>query len=187
MTVKDVLKTVALLINRADILDFFNNGYTDDYNEIEDDVNLLITCYNIVADEIATEYYKLNMTEKFTCQNGVLKFSQFTKNPIIINSIKDDDGNDVKYKALLGEITLDKPLVNVEYSYTPDTKGLDDISDYSSTPINKRVIAYGVATEYLLVKGAFEEAVVWHDKYVESLKGSVIKSKNKKLKGRIWR
>ena len=187
MTVKDILKTVAVLINREEILEFLNNGYANNYSAINDDVNLLVTCYNIVAEEIATEYYKLKTIEKHISKNGVLKYSEFINNPISIISVKDKNDNSVTYKVMPSEILLNELEVFVEYCYTPQNKGLDEVSDYSSTPIKNRVIAYGVATEYLLIKGAFEEAVLWHEKYVEALKGSLIKSKMKKIKGRVWR
>lgn len=187
MTVKDVLKTVAMLINREDILEFLNNGYSSNYNLVNEDVDVLINSYNIVADEIATEYFKLKTIEKQTVYNGVIKCSNLKRNPISIISVVNKKGDKIPCKILPSEILLDEQEAIIEYNYTPDTKGLDDVSDYSSTPIKNRVIAYGVATEYLLIKGAFEEAFVWHEKYVDALKGSLVKSKIKKLKGRIWK
>ena len=187
MTVKDVLKTVAMLINRDDVLKFLNDGYSANYDLVNEDVKILVNSYNIVADEIATEYFKLKTVEKIKSYNGVIKCSDFEKNPLAVLSVTNDKGDKIPCKILPSEILIEETEAIIEYTYTPDTKGLDDVSDYSSTPIKSRVIAYGVATEYLLIKGAFEEAMVWHEKYVSALKGSVVKSKIKKLKGRVWK
>ena len=186
MTVKDIIKTVALLLNRKDILEYLNSGATENYLKVLEDVNALVDCYNIVSEEIASTYYKFKAVETLSPQNGVVKCSEFTNNPLAIISVKGLNEKTISYKILPSEILTDEKTVVVEYYYVPSKKTLDDISDFTATSIKNRILAYGVATEFLLIDGAFEESSVWHEKFINSLKVVLINDKRKRIKGRIW-
>ncbi len=185
MTVKSILKIVSRLINRKDILSYLNLGYTVD-SAVTDDVNALVDLYNVVAEEISTIYTKIIYTQKLTVTGGVLKYTQFTYNPVKILSVKDANGNDVKCTILPTELRTDVSRITVEYTYVPVKRKLDEASDFANTPIKERVIAYGVATEFCLIKGAYEEGAMWHDKYTSALKNSLAKKSANKIKGRVW-
>ena len=184
MTVKSILKLVSSLLNRKDIYSYLNGGAAS--GNVSDEVNTLVDCYNVVAEELSTVYPKLVHTQEFSVKGGVLKYTQFVYNPVKILSVKDINGNQVECKILPTEIRVDLSKALIEYTYIPVKRRLDETSDFKNTPIKERVIAYGVATEFCLIKGSYEEAAMWHDKYTSGIKNSLaIKSANK-IKCRMW-
>ena len=186
MTVKDIIKTFALLLGRKDILEYLNSGATENYLKVLEDVNALVDCYNIVSEEISSTYYKFKAVETLSPQNGVVKCKEFANNPLAIISVKGLNEKSIAYKILPSEILTSEDKVVVEYYYIPSRKNIDDVSDFTSTPIKNRALAYGVATEFLLIEGAYEESMVWHEKYLDYLKVVLLGDKRKKLKGRVW-
>ncbi len=186
MTVKDIIKTVALLLNRKDILNYLNSEVTENYIKVQEDVNTLVDCYNLVSEEISSTHYKLKAVETLSPKNGALKCSEFTYNPLAVISVKGLNQKPISYKILPSEILTNESKIEVEYYYVPSKKSINDVSDYTNTIIKERVIAYAIATEFLLINGGYEEALVWHEKYINSLKSLLLKDKKKRIKGRIW-
>lgn len=186
MTVKNILKLVSALLNRKDLVRYFENSSCDDYERIKEDVDSLLTSYNVIADEVATTYLKLVNSEEFEVQNGRLTYDKFKFSPISILSVKDLKNKDVSCRILHTEIKVNIDNVIVEYTYTPNKKGLDDECDFSKTQIKERVLAYGIATEFCLIKGMYEEGSLWHDKYTEALKNALSNKKSQIIKGRVW-
>ncbi|MDY6367929.1 MAG: hypothetical protein SPL13_05405, partial [Clostridia bacterium] len=60
---------------------------------------------------------------------------------------------------------------------------LNDNVGYEERDIPSRIIAYGVAAEYSLTARAFEESLMWRDRYEKGIKQAVPK-KSATLKGR---
>ncbi len=186
MTVKSILKLVSSLLNRKDMLSYLNGNTSSVDGKVVEDVNTLVDCYNVVAEEISTYYNKFSYTQRLTVAKGVLKYSQFTYNPVKILSVKDIEGKNVKCTILPTELKTDARVIVVEYTYVPVKRSLDENSDFKNTPIRESAIAYGVATEFCLIKGSYEEAATWHDKYTGAIKNALsVKSVNK-VKGRVW-
>jgi hypothetical protein len=185
MTVKSILKLATSLLNRKDFLSYLESGSSLDVN-IKDEIDTLVACYNVVAEELSTVYDKIVYTQKLTVSNGVLKYTQFTYNPVKILSVKDNDGKDVDCEILPTELRTNVSRIVVEYTYIPKKRLLDDESDFKNTPFKERVFAYGIATEYLLIKGSYEEASLWHDKYLGAIKNSLSIKGSSKIKGRVW-
>ena len=185
MTVKDIIEKSAVLLNKSEIVKYLNTGVAENYFSVLEDVEILLNCYNVIQDEIASSYFRFKDCEKLSTENGVIKLSRFTNNPFAIISIKDESGLKLDAKILPTEIITDKTAV-IEYYYLPSAKKLEDISDFTGTPVTLRTLCYGVMTEYLLIKGAFEESSTWHSKYVDALSNLAINVKRKRVKGRVW-
>lgn len=185
MTVKDIIEKTATYLNRSDVLEFLKTGATENYLTVIKDVETLVACYNVVQDEIATLYFKLKYTERFSPENGSVKFTRFAFNPYAIISVKDNLGVKINAKILPTEIKTNKPIT-VDYYYLPKTKNIEDICDFTGTPITERTLCYGIITEFLLIKGSFEEAGAWHSKYVDALSSLALNGKRLKIKGRVW-
>ena len=188
MTVKDILTTVALLIDRKDILKYLQEGVSDNTADVISEIDSLVSCYNIVTDEIASEFYKFTYSEEFSVTKGSIKLSLLKYNPLSIISVETKNGKKANAKILFNEILCDNNEVVVNYYYLPKAKNIDDESEYTNTSVTSRVLAYGIATEYLLIKGAYEEASLWHQKFIDGLKGALSKTKIGKIKGRsfVW-
>lgn len=185
MTVKEVVILCSELLDYEELTAYLNNQSSTDEERIKSDAKLLLKCFNLVTDEISREYFTLTEIETFTPVNGEISFEKFTFNPVLIKSVKGYDYSNVKYKINPVKIFTDAK-VTVEYAYACPERNLDDKCDFTATKISKRILAYGVVYEYLLIKGAFEEAVAWRDKYQTGLRSVLSVNKSKKVKAREW-
>ncbi|MBO5851031.1 MAG: hypothetical protein J6R29_01715 [Clostridia bacterium] len=186
MTVKDILITASTLLNRSDIKDFINGKAVENYNQVEEDFNLLLNCYNLVEEEISTDYFRLKDTQTFTVVDGVIKCQDFKNNVLTVLSVKNLNGSAVNAEIKPDGIYTNENKVEIEYTFVAPYKTLKDVSSFIYTPITKRAIAYGTITEYSLIKGDYEEAVTWHKKYINALTSSLSNKKIKKIKERKW-
>ncbi len=186
MTVKDILITASTLLNRNDIKNYINGNAVDNYNQVEEDFNLLLNCYNLVEEEISTDYFRLKDTQTFTVVDGVVKCEDFKNNVLSVLSVKNLNGNAVNAEIKPDGIYTRENVIVVEYTFVAPFKTLEDKSSFINTTITKRALAYGAITEYSLIKGDYEEAVTWHKKYITALTSSLANKKVKKIKERKW-
>jgi hypothetical protein len=185
MSVKEILILCAEILDDANLKNYFLNAEIADEQTASEDAELLLKCYNLVADEISREYFLLTYEETFTPENGEISYLKFTKNPVLIKSVNYLNGVEANCSINPVSIYVNKP-VKVTYAYACDEKTLNDISDFTATKISKRVLAYGVVVEYSLIKGMYEQAVTWRDKYRESLQSCLGVKKSRKIKARKW-
>ena len=185
MKVKDILILCCDLVEEENVKSYLNGQTANDEDSAIKDCELLLNCYNLITDEISREYYRFKTVETFTPENGVIEFTKFTFNPILVDSVKSLDGADVTYKVNPVKIYVDK-TVKVEYAYACPERSLNDESDYSFTKISKRVLAYGTVVEYMLIKGMYEQAVMWRDAYRSALLACLSVRKSRKVKEREW-
>lgn len=186
MTVKDVLKTAAAYLDRRDIISRLDGGAAENSERTDEDIKLLLECYNVTAEEIAAEYFRLKATETLVSKNGFISCGDFKNDPITVLSVKNESGGKARAVVKPDGIYTAENKVTVEYEYIPPKRGVDDESDFSGTSIRERVLAFGAVTEFCLIKGAFEEAVNYHSRYVEGVKGSLSNRKPVRLKERKW-
>ena len=185
MTVKEILILCSSLLDNSDIENYLNSLECNDETTAKNDCDLLLRCYNLITDEISREYYLLTTTENFTPIDGVISYEQFTFNPVLIKKVKKIDGSEVNHKIHPVKIFANES-VKVEYAYACPERTIDEVSDYSFTKISKRILAYGTACEYCLIKGMFEEGVNFRNKYQSALRGALQVKKSLKLKQRTW-
>ncbi len=185
MTVKEIIKQSAVFLNASEIVNYLDKGVAENFSSVLEEVDLLVNCYNVVAEEIASSHYRFKAVESFSPKNNRVTLSEFSFNPLAIINVFDKGGVKVNATILPTEIQTNLPYITVEYYYIPNPKTLDDISDFKDTLIKKRTLAYGIITEYLLIKGSYEEASVWHEKYAQSL--ITLKGNTGRVKGRVWR
>jgi hypothetical protein len=62
----------------------------------------------------------------------------------------------------------------VDYSYIPDEKKEDDLSDYADN--YKLLFEYGICSEYCLQIDDYEQAAMWHSHYSRQI-GSILTNK----------
>ena len=186
MIVKEILKDCALLLDRDDLNTYLNNGVADDYVTASKDASVLLNAYNIVSQEISSEYLKLEYVETFSVKDGRVSFEKFKYTPLIIRSVKDKKGNKIAYQIEQGSIYTNFNEIEVTYVYSFPKKSLNDLTGYELTPITSKILQYGTLTEYLLIKGLYEEASLYNSKYVDALSNAINKSRSQKVKCREW-
>ena len=89
--------------------------------------------------------------------------------PIIeIKNVTNVNGSPIKYKITNAGIELKVNKAIIKYSYFPkDIVVTDDIDYY--TKINEYIMAQGVISEYLFLKGDFEESYIWDKRFKNSI------------------
>jgi hypothetical protein len=157
MRVSDVIELSALLL---DI-------------ELTDDIrNNLVRCYNLVEQELATDYFPLLEVEKFFHVEDKIYYKDFSRNAYMIKGIQDFRGDKVNYILRSEYLELQKNYNSgtffVKYYYIPEEKELHSYCTYVAEYIS--ILKYGIAAEYCLVNGDFEQAKIYSDKYKEQIK-----------------
>ena len=82
------------------------------------------------------------------------------------------------------KITIKAPK-SERYTYLPKTKTFDDKSDFTLNA-SVRLLSYGVAAEYALANGMFEEAAVWDKKYKDAIKAAYCSKPPRRIRSRRW-
>ena len=77
MLVKECMELAAVRLGVEDSL----QAYYDNCNTLEDakKVELMLTCFNIVENELALDYFPLLAEDTLTSEGGVIEFSALKK------------------------------------------------------------------------------------------------------------
>lgn len=186
MQVRDCVEFAAEVLDAQNAVKYLKSGETNEYDNVSDIIETLLTAYNAVADEIARDFIKLTRSESFCVTGGEVRYSKFSDNPLKILSVKGANGNAVTAKIYPDKILTDAGEITVEYLYSPSARKIDDESDFTYTVIGERTVGYGVAAEYALMRGMYEQAVIYNEKFVDALKNALFGRKKPKIKGRAW-
>ncbi len=183
MTVKDVVKISATFLGREKILEYLN-GKTQDVDAITlSELDTLTRLTNLVVYELACTFLPMVKVEHVYLTDGKLYYSVLAQTPLEIVGVMDENMVKVDYiqKPQYLQTALDSALV--EYTYFPSTYGLEDKLGYDETSISAVALGYGVTAEFCLTEKRFEESVMWHERYVESV-NRLVKPKNARVKKR---
>lgn len=157
MKVSEVIELSALLL---------------DIELTEDIRNNLVRCYNLVEQELATDYFPILEVDKFFHVEDKIYYKDFSRKPYMLKGIQDFHGDSVSFRLAPGYINLIKNYNGgtffVKYYYLPEDKELYSNSTYGAEYIS--ILKYGIAAEYCLMQGNFEQAKIYSDKYKERIK-----------------
>ncbi|MBQ8444632.1 MAG: hypothetical protein IJX25_04700 [Clostridia bacterium] len=182
MKVKDVIIKACDFVNKDDLA----KSLVDGSALSEEDFSLqekLVKCFNLIREEIASEYQPILQVEKFTVKNFKLELSSFSNDVLEIYSIKDKYGRNVHYKIFDGYIFVCGKEVEVIYSTPASTLTIDD--DFSSS-LPERIFAYGVAREYFFINSLYEDANIWEERFKGSLQIMLRRKSEIKMPRRSW-
>lgn len=133
---------------------------------------ILVRCYNLVEQELATDYFPILEVDKFFHVEDKIYYKDFSRKGYMIKGVQDFRGDKVNYVLRLEYLELQKNYDGgtffVKYYYTPDEKDFHSQCTYGVEYIN--ILKYGVASEYCLATGDFEQAKIYNDKYKEIIK-----------------
>lgn len=182
MTVLDVVGSAIKILGDYGFYDYLMGD--GEYQLVyPNDEELLLIAYN-QAIETAVNYCPLIYTQTLSATSGSVKYQNFTYNPYKILEVTPLNGNQ-SVEILPTEIKTNGEIT-VKYVYVPTVSDLLEKCVYENSPISKTTLSYGVLSEYLLYKGRFEEASVYLDKYITSLKNSSRIKKVGKIPERTW-
>jgi hypothetical protein len=181
-TIKDIVYTAAVFGQLDDVIDLVeqddtlrtvdNKVVSDKVGVVEsslDTLNLLVRCANLSIAEIATDYVPLTTTELVTVNGEFLPYDKLGKTVLDVVKVVSRGGTTVRYKMRPDGIQLPNGKITIEYKYLPPRYRWEDECDYKSGIITSRIVAYGVITEYCIISGLQDDAVLWDGRYRQSL------------------
>lgn len=161
-TVKGVVQLAAKLLGVQDAVDSYLKGSVTD--SIKRIVEGLVCCFNTVENEVAVDYVPILCEEQVESVDGFVEYAALSRPVAYVVSICGEGGKEVDAKCLATNISVAVGTYTVRYAVVPSEKGFEDDSEYG-VGVFERLLAYGVAAEYCLHKGMYEEAAVWEKKY----------------------
>lgn len=185
MTVKEIVNTAAALLSREDITAYLSGKNTGAVKETLPSINVMVTLANLVISELAGTYIPMVKSEQIKVDGGKIYYTDFSCTPLKIKRVCDSQGRELSYNENALYLEVNASNVVVEYQFVPPNYDLNDEIGYTDTEVSCGTLAFGVAAEYSICKGAFDEAVMWHKRYVESV-NATRKVKNTAVKERSW-
>lgn len=182
MTVVEIILASATELGIADDVQAYLDGESD---VGEADTENLLRCFNLVENELALDYLPLLAEETVDSDTGAVFFNELSRDAFRIVKIVDANGNNVSFKIFPDYLKAQSGTLTITYAYAPKAKSLSDESDFKAYA-SVRLFAYGIATEYCLASGLFEEASVWSQKYKEAITATYRAHPNKVMKSRRW-
>ena len=186
MTVKDILKTAAALLNLTDCTEYFT-ATSQNYQaslETQERVDLLTRLANLVITELASTFVPMTCAEEVETADGKIVFANLAHNITRVLSVKNEFGHDAEFKMYPEYLKVFGGRYTVEYEYLPDNYSLTDTVGFKGK-ITAALLGYGVAAEYCITQGRFEEAVLWRKRYSYGVERIAL-PKNAAVKGRCW-
>lgn len=189
MVLKDILIDTATLLKLDNVLNLKELGGNDEDTQAKKDLDLLITCVNLIISEIASDYVPLKTIEEVLVKKSKIPYIDLQKPALNIKSIKDSFGQKRYFKVYPSYIYTDcDGVCHIEYTYLPASiKDLDQATEYQNTKVTSRIIAYGAAREYCLIMSMYEEAQSWDARFKESLLSASRQNNVLTIPKRLWR
>lgn len=176
MKIKDCIVIASQLLNLGEDHQGKTSAETD---------KLLLLCANNCLDEITSEYFPLIQEKSVKASDGKIPYSLLGETVYDVIHVK--KGSDkVDFELLPTHIKVAK---EGEYTvkYCTSCGKLDAEDEIPiSLHITSRVIAYGIASEYMLINGFYEEAVTFDKLFKDALIRAAYGRKERRVKSRRW-
>ena len=145
----------------------------------------LLRCFNVVEHELAVDFLPLKTEEQMETDTGAIAYETLSKKAVQIVKVLDEWGMAVRYDTYGSYFKTRVGKVTVVYTYEPEEKAFGEESDFQRVA-SKRLFAYGIAAEYCLKAGLYDEASVWDKKYKEAIEAAYKQSPGKNIRRRLW-
>ena len=186
MLVKEIIKKVANYTGNFELYEAIKKDVFTEQQQQE--INLLVDCVNLTNSNIAANYVKLYDTVEINNTSGTILFSKVSNKTIYqIITVKNSNNFKIDYSLTNNGILAEKGKLYVTYSYFPDNVEYNNSITNYQIKINERNFVYGVIAEYLYVKGVFDEAQIWEEKFKLEMKNLMKSQRSILLKQRRWR
>ncbi len=169
MTIKNILKGTATLLNERQVLEYI----ADNADLVEEDsdgyriTSTLLNLLNFVTKEIFTKYRRITTKEQLTTTTRRIYFNSLKKTPIEIKNVYNSSWQVIEYNLFASYLETTQDAFGIEYVYVP--KDYRYTADFEVEEMFMPVSAlmYCVAREYCLTLNRFEESVFWHQKFID--------------------
>lgn len=184
MTIKEIISTASTIVGRQDVYNHLNKTATTN-NETLQTVEKMVNLINMVIEELAGTFIPMVVKQKMTSNSGKFYYVNFSKKPVEILGVYSEKDQPINYNQTAEYLEVNCNTVYVEYSYIPPVYNVNSEIGYDNNQISPSTLVYGLLAEYCVVMGAFDEAVMWHDRFVSGVKEKRT-VRNSKIKGRCW-
>ncbi len=182
ITVKEAILAAAANLGTLERV----QGYFDGVNPSgEKEAEALLRCFNLVESELAYDYLPLYAEEVVETKWGVVQYAELSRAVVRVVKVEDEWGNISSFRLFPKYLKTQGGVVKIRYAYAPESKGLDGESDYGAQ-ISARLLAYGIAAEYALASGQFEDAAIWDKKYKDAITAAYGAKPCRILRSRRW-
>ncbi len=151
--------------------------------EMQNNLERLIKCFNLVHEEIVSEYLPVLNVERVKTENGRVKLDFLKAKISHIIAVKDVLGDNIKYDKFENYIMTSEYEVEIWYNSLPNELTIDD---EFSTSLPARVYAYAVVREYYFLQTLYEDAKVWDERFLASIENFARKKGETVLPRRRW-
>ena len=94
MTVKEIILAAATELGIAEKVEaYITSGATDG----EAEAKALLTCFNLVENEVALDYLPLLAEEELESETGAIYYASLSREPVRVIGVRDEWGNDVPF------------------------------------------------------------------------------------------
>lgn len=187
MEVKNIVKKVLLMLQNDTL---YNKMFVDNptfTQEETTELNLIVSCVNLIQQHISTNYFNLIDTVEINNNLDVLPYSKITDKQIFkILKIKDKNGNIINFVTNPTGIVTNKGEIVIKYSYFANDVTLSDKITVFGIGVSERTFLFGVLGEYNFVKGNFDEAKIWEEKFASEMEQLKSSCKLANTSGRYW-
>ena len=133
MKIKDVIKMVANLLQLGNVADADLDDFANLDEQTKKDINLIISCINMVLCDIATDYMPLKTAEQILVSDGCFNLKTLSKDFHKLISIDTIE----KYIVENEVLKIKDGSYAINYSYLPKIYGIDQNSEASSEDQNE--------------------------------------------------
>ena len=145
----------------------------------------LLRCFNMVENDLATNYLPLKKEEVLDTDTGAIAYTALSQNALNIVRVTDEWGLSVRFDSYANYFKTKVGKMFVTYTYVPKEKTLEDEVEFHRLA-SKRLFAYGIAAEYCLKEGLYDEAAVWDKKYKDAVNVAYKGDPCRRVRGRNW-
>ncbi len=184
MTIKEIISTASTVLGRQDVYNHLNKTPSNDQETLKT-LDTMVNLVNMVISELAGTFIPMVKIEKISSNSTKFYYTDLSEKPLEILCVYTENGSPATYNQTAEYLQTNNFSAIVEYSYAPPKYNINSQIGYKEEQISSSTLVYGLLAEYCIVIGAFDEAVMWHDRFVDGVKEKR-KVKNSKIKGRCW-
>ena len=187
ITYRDCVRQSAINLQLDDVLTALDSIAT-----IADDVALeidrLTDCAKMTAIEIASDYIPLTREEEAESKNQRIKITSLSERVSSIVAVR------LGYRDINFSVTHDEILLpqdgnfTIRYNFIPPfgRPDLDEELKWEHARVNERTFGFGIACEYCILMGMFDEALLWDKRFKDALFKANVEKAEKRIKRRRW-
>lgn len=183
MRVKDIVNLALDFCHEDEIASIMRSDEPSFTTEQIEKLESMTRAFNLVYEEVASQYIPITMTQKVTTNEGRVDFEQLSGRVLDILEVRNSHNRKIRFRKFNDYLVTLANEVTVIYKISPNNLPLN--GTFSST-LPERVYAYGVAREYFYSIGVNDEGDIYDNRFKDSLLVLLGKTKEIVLPARRW-